>query len=79
MMEDNIKIYIYICMYIQLSHFAVEQKLTEHYKSTIIEKIKIFKKIIEKKKKEGRGRKRRGIKEGKKKERNSNINCINIK
>ena len=34
-------IYPYICI---LGHFALQQKLTEHYKSTIIEKIKIFKK-----------------------------------
>ena len=32
------------CMYVWLGHFVVEQKLTEHYKSTIMEKIKIVKK-----------------------------------
>ena len=34
------------CMYVQLSHFSIQQKLTEHCQSTIIEKIKIFKKEI---------------------------------
>ena len=45
MMEDNVikRIYIYICMYVWLGHFAVQQKLTGHCKSTIIEK-KSFKK-----------------------------------
>ena len=55
MMEDNVRkrIYIYIYVWlcvcvclcvIWLGHFAVHQKLTEHCKSTITEKIKIFKK-----------------------------------
>ena len=32
--EDNVKKIIY--MYVYLGYFAVEQKLTEHFKSTII-------------------------------------------
>ena len=34
---------MYVCMYVWLGHFAVQQKLTGHCKSTIIEK-KSFKK-----------------------------------
>ena len=30
-------------IYVSLGHFAVEQKFTEHCKSTIMEKIKILK------------------------------------
>ena len=32
---------ISICMYVRLGHFAVQQKLTEHCKSTIVLKKKI--------------------------------------
>ena len=42
MMEDDVKKYIYIHIYICLGHFAVQWKLTEHCKSTVIEKIKIL-------------------------------------
>ena len=36
---------MYICIYIYMTgHIAVQQKLTGHCKSTIIQKIKIFKK-----------------------------------
>ena len=31
-----------VCVYIWLGHFAIQQKLTEHCKSTMIEKIKIL-------------------------------------
>ena len=34
------------CAYMWLGHFAVQQKLIEHFKSTITEKIKILKKRI---------------------------------
>ena len=34
----------YISIYVWLGHFAVQQKLIEHCKSTIAEKINIFKK-----------------------------------
>ena len=37
--EKNLSIYLSICLSIKLGHFRVEQKLTEHCKSTII---KIF-------------------------------------
>lgn len=37
---------MYIYTYIWLGHFAVQQKLTEHYKQTIIENIKILKRRI---------------------------------
>ena len=33
-------------IYVQLDHFAIQQKLTEHCKSTIVDKIKIFKKTV---------------------------------
>ena len=42
-MEKNMKkmcVYIYICyiyIYIKWNHFAVQQKLTEHCKSTILQ------------------------------------------
>jgi len=42
-MEDNVRKRIYI--YVWLGHFAVQYKLIEHCKSTIMEKIKIIKKI----------------------------------
>ena len=47
-MEDNERkgIYIYIHGWVT---FSVQQKLTEHCKSTVIEKIKILKKISFKK------------------------------
>ena len=35
---------MYVCMYIKLGDFAVQQKLTEHSKSTI--KFLIFKKKV---------------------------------
>ena len=34
MMEDNVRKRMYV--YVYLGHFAVQQKMTEHYKSTII-------------------------------------------
>ena len=34
-----------VCVCERLGHFAVQQKLTEYYKLTIIEKIKILQKI----------------------------------
>ena len=46
MMEDNVKkrmcvcVYVYTHIYVWLGHFAVQQKLTEQCKATIIEKIK---------------------------------------
>ena len=39
-----------MCVYIELCHFAVQQKLIEQCKSTIIEKMKILKKKRKKKK-----------------------------
>ena len=30
-------IYIYIYIYIYLNHFAIQQKLTQHFKSTILQ------------------------------------------
>jgi len=41
MMEDIVRkrIYIHVCM---TGHFAVQQKLTEHYKPTIIKKKNLF-------------------------------------
>ena len=33
---------VHMCIYVQLGHFAVQQKLTEHYKSTIIKKNSLF-------------------------------------
>ena len=41
MMEDNVRKSIYIW----LSHFAVQEKLTEQCKSTIMNKIKVLNKI----------------------------------
>ena len=44
-MEDNVRKRMYVCVCVcerereRLDHFALQQKLTEHYKSTIIEKI----------------------------------------
>ena len=38
-----------VCVYEWPGHFAIQQKLTEHYKSTIIEKIKILQTQKEKK------------------------------
>ena len=34
---------IYTHIHIRVGHFAIQQKLTEHCKSTIMEKIKIIK------------------------------------
>jgi len=42
MMEDNVKKRMHI--YVLLGHSAIQQKLTEHYKSTIIKKFKKKKK-----------------------------------
>ena len=42
MMKDNVR--KRMCIYVWLGHFVVQKKLTEHCKSTIIEKIKILKK-----------------------------------
>ena len=38
-MEKNVKkdAYIYTCIYVKLSHFAIQQKLTQHCKSTILQ------------------------------------------
>ena len=40
-MENNLNIYIYICIklniYIKLNHFAVHLKLTQYCKSTILQ------------------------------------------
>ena len=36
---------MHICIYVPLGHFAVQQKMTEHGKPGMIEKIKIFKKF----------------------------------
>ena len=36
-MKKNIYIYIYIYIYIKLNHFAVDLKLTQHCKSTILQ------------------------------------------
>ena len=52
-MEGNVR--KRMCVYIELCHFAVQQKLIEQCKSTIIEKMKILKK--KKKEKEKRGNK----------------------
>ena len=41
-MEDNVKKKMYVC--VQLGHFTVQQKLTEHVKSPIVEKKKPYKK-----------------------------------
>ena len=38
-MKDNLKI-IYIYIYIKQNHFAVHMKLTQYYKSTILNKKK---------------------------------------
>ena len=35
--KENEKEYVYIYIYIKLNHVAVEQNLTEHYKSTILQ------------------------------------------
>ena len=44
---------MYICIYIYMTgHIAVQQKLTGHYKSTIIQKIKIVRKKKKSRKKE---------------------------
>ena len=43
-MYTYIYMYIYICMYVYQGHVAAEQKLAEHCKSTIIEKLKLKKK-----------------------------------
>ena len=48
-MDDNVRKSIYIYIYMWMGHFAIQQKLTEHCKLTITEKIKILQK---KKKKE---------------------------
>ena len=48
-MKKNLEKYIYICM--KLNHFAVYLKLTQHYRSTILQ-YKIFK---NKKKKQMQG------------------------
>ena len=37
-------------IYVWLGHFAIQQKLTDHYKPTIIEQIKILKNKKERKK-----------------------------
>ena len=49
----NVYIFIYIYLYlyhlylyVRPGQFAIQQKFTEHCKSTIIEKIKIFKKMM---------------------------------
>ena len=42
-MEKNINkewLCVYICVYIKLNHFVVQQKLTQHYKLTILPKEK---------------------------------------
>ena len=39
-MEKNIKKKECLCVYIKLNHFAVQQKLTQHYKLTILPKKK---------------------------------------
>ena len=49
-MEDNVSKIMYMYIYVCLGHFAVQQKLTKHCKSTIIEKIKIFIYISQKRK-----------------------------
>ena len=52
MMEDNVKkknICVCVCVCVCLGHFTVQQTSTEHCKSIIIEKIKIFKKRKDKK------------------------------
>ena len=36
-------VYVYICVYIYLNHFAVRLKVTQHCKSTILQ---FFKKLI---------------------------------
>jgi len=47
MMEDNMSkrvcVYIYICIYEWLSHYAVQQKLTQYCKYYTLLKIKFFK------------------------------------
>ena len=42
MMEDDTRKRMYICVW--LGHFAVQQKFTEHCKSTILQFKKFFKK-----------------------------------
>ena len=49
-MEENTKknVCVYVCIYIniKLNHFAVQQKLTQHCKSTILQFKKIKKKRV---------------------------------
>ena len=45
--KEFVCVCVCIFLYIWLGQFAVQQKLTEHYKSTVIEKIKILKKTKE--------------------------------
>ena len=42
MMWDNMRKRMYVYIYVWLGHFAIQQKLTEYCKSTIIERIKIL-------------------------------------
>ena len=37
--KKNVCVYIYLYVYVWLGHFVVQQKLTEHCKSTIINTI----------------------------------------
>ena len=36
-MENNMKVYIYMYIYIKLNHFAVHQKLIQYCKSTLLQ------------------------------------------
>ena len=48
MMEDNVKkrnVYVFYIYKIKLGYFAIQQKLTEHCKSTVIKKFLIKKKL----------------------------------
>ena len=40
--KECVCVYIHTHIYIKLNHFAIQQKLTQHCKSTILEQIKIL-------------------------------------